>query len=305
MPISLETPVVTIGMPVYNGTAYIEQALAALLDQTYRNFTLLVSDNGSNDGTWEILQGWAARDQRIVLHRQASNIGALPNFRYVLDLAQTEYFMWHAHDDWLAPSYLEELVGLVTAEPDCALACGAIQPHVDDGPRRRRTPALDLEGAGSRLQRVIRMLRQPEPSWIYGLFRREPLRQALRLGEEFGYVWAADHLELLPFILNDSVRSTDRAILYKRKNEISGQLYRPDTVVRQLRFFARYLRFHVRVFRASDLTLGEKLRCLPWLLLHAVATTHVGAYKRFVKHPVKRAVKALVSGPARAFNGRR
>jgi len=213
--------------------------------------------------------------------------------------------MWHAHDDWLEPNYLEELVALISTGPGCALACGAIQPHVDDGPARRRKPAVDLNDAASRLQRVVKMLKQPEPSWVYGLFRRESLRQALRLGEEFGYVWAADHLEILPFILNDRVRHTSRAILYKRKNDISVQLYRPDTVARQLRFFARYLRFHVRVFRASDLTLGEKLRCLPWLLFHAVATTHVGAYKRFVKHPVKRAIEAIVSGPRRAFHGRR
>ncbi len=46
-------------MPVYNGVGSIEEALAALDKQTYRNFKLVVSDNASTDGTWEILRDWA------------------------------------------------------------------------------------------------------------------------------------------------------------------------------------------------------------------------------------------------------
>ena len=68
-------PRVTVGMAVYNGAAYLDQALAGLVGQTYRNFTLHVSDNASEDESWQILEKWAARDDRIVLHRQTVNIG--------------------------------------------------------------------------------------------------------------------------------------------------------------------------------------------------------------------------------------
>ncbi len=113
-------------MAIYNGAAFVEQALAGLCKQSFGEFTLLVSDNASTDGTSEILRAWAARDSRITVHRHDVNIGATANFRYVLDQTRTEYVLWHAHDDWVAPNYLEELIRIMRADADCGLACGAI-----------------------------------------------------------------------------------------------------------------------------------------------------------------------------------
>ena len=284
-------------MPVYNGMEFIEQALAALSKQTYANFVLLVSDNQSTDGTWNLLRARAVRDQRIVLHRQEQNIGAVANFRYVLDKAETEYFMWHAHDDYLAPNYLEELVNIITTDPECALACGTVRRVEPDGtPRRKTLPPFPDLPARSRLGRVTRLLRCAQGSWVYGLFRTEALRRAQATAEEFGYTWASDRLTLLPFILNDRIRGTDRTVFYSTRTETSSQTYRPNTLAEQIRFSRRYLRLHVRVFRDSELSLSEKLRCWPALLGHAFRTQGMLNYKHLVKRPVKRLVKNLAVG---------
>lgn len=296
---------VTIGMPVYNGAAYLEQALGALLEQTYRNFTLLVSDNASDDGTWEILQDWAARDQRIVLHRQASNIGALANFRYVLDQAETEYFMWHAHDDWLAPNYLAELVGTITAGPDCALACAAVQKIMLDGSVKGVIPGPRLPAGRSRRDRVIDMLRQCRSAWIYGLFRTADLRKAQMAAEEFAYVWAADYVALLYFVLNDRIRGTDHTFLHRRQTKISGKMYRPDTPGKQLSFAWRNLRFHSRALCESNLTVWEKLLCGPWALAYFGRSLGFNNTRRLLLRPAKSFFKAVVSHPLRALKGRR
>lgn len=295
-------PPVTVGMPVYNGIDFIERALAALLEQTYRNFTLLVSDNASDDGTWELLQDWAGRDQRIVLQRHESNIGPMANFRYVLDRAETEYFMWHAHDDWLAPNYLEELFGIITAEPGCALACAAAVRVASDGRLGRRVPFPEL-AATSRLGRITKLLSRPEATWIYGLFRTAHLRRAQSVVEEFGYVWCHDRVALLPFVLDDRVRGTNRTVFHNHKSELSVDRYRPNSQACQMRFVARYLRFHLRIFRKSGLSFGQKLLCWPWLLGHLAKTTHLRNYKRFIKHPAKRLL-AFVAGPIRSIQNR-
>lgn len=293
-------PVVTIGMPVYNGADYIEGALGAIAEQIYPNFTVLVSDNASGDGTWEILQDWAARDERIVPHRQKSTIGALANFRYVLDRAESDFFMWHAHDDWLAPNYLAELVDVVNLEPECALACPTAIWVTAEGTERNRISFPDLT-TKSRFGRILTLLRQPESTRFYGLFRTDAVRKAYTVTEEFGHEWAGDHIALLPFILNDRIRGTNRTNFYWRVMELSGQRYRPDNLARQLRFAARYLRFHIRVIRASDLSPVEKLLCSPWLLAHAFKTTGFGNYRRYIRHPFKRFVgkpfKRVVSRP--------
>jgi glycosyltransferase involved in cell wall biosynthesis len=121
---------VAIGMPVYNGSAYLRQALDSLLSQSYRDFHLIISDNGSTDGTAEICREYARRDHRIRYVRQPSNLGAVPNFNWVFEAANSEYFKWAAADDVCAPTYLEKAVRQLDANPD-AVWCHARSSHID------------------------------------------------------------------------------------------------------------------------------------------------------------------------------
>jgi len=96
---SNHTPKVSIGMPVYNGEKFIREALDSLLAQTFTDFELIISDNASTDATETICREYAAHDPRIRYVRQRENRGVLANFRFVLDEAVGEYFMWAAADD--------------------------------------------------------------------------------------------------------------------------------------------------------------------------------------------------------------
>ena len=70
---------VTITLPVYNGADYLDQALASLSAQTFRDMQIIISDNASTDATPDIITAWKARDPRIVSHRQSENIGVMAN----------------------------------------------------------------------------------------------------------------------------------------------------------------------------------------------------------------------------------
>ena len=98
---------ISVGMPVYNGEMSIRRALDSLLVQSFSDFELIISDNGSSDGTERICREYAERDQRIRYIRQPTNIGAGLNFKFVLDEARSEYFMWAACDDVRSPDFLE------------------------------------------------------------------------------------------------------------------------------------------------------------------------------------------------------
>ena len=93
------SPKVSIGMPVYNGEKYLRRSLSALVSQSFLDFELIISDNASTDNTSDICLEFSAKDNRIKYFRQTENIGAWRNFKYVLDEAQAEYFMWSAADD--------------------------------------------------------------------------------------------------------------------------------------------------------------------------------------------------------------
>ncbi len=260
--------VITIGMPTYNSADFVEQALAGLMRQTYRDFVVHVSDDASTDRTWDLLQRRVAGDPRFILHRQPKNLGLLGNFRYVLDQATSEFFMWHAYDDWIAPNFLEALVAVMATEPDCALACARIVKVLPNGRPVKCRDFPDLSGM-PRQCRIATMLRHPRSPWLYGLHRIHAVRRAFALMEEFGYAWAGDFLVLLPLILEDRVRGTNRTTFYSRMTGISSVVHRPHGLAAQVGLAARYIRFNARVLWTSTLPPIEKLSCLPWLALHA------------------------------------
>jgi glycosyltransferase involved in cell wall biosynthesis len=81
-------PLVTLGLPVYNGEKYIEQALQSLKAQTWPALEILISDNASTDGTAAICQRLAEGDARIRYIRQPTNIGAKNNFDFLVEEAR-------------------------------------------------------------------------------------------------------------------------------------------------------------------------------------------------------------------------
>ncbi|MGD8414260.1 MAG: glycosyltransferase family 2 protein [Candidatus Latescibacterota bacterium] len=106
-------PRVTVGIPVYNGEPYLEQAIASLLGQSYPDFELIISDNASTDGTEGICREFARQDGRVRYERNETNVGAAANYNRLVDMARGRYFKWAAHDDLCAREYLERCVEIM------------------------------------------------------------------------------------------------------------------------------------------------------------------------------------------------
>lgn len=117
-----KSPLVSIGLFVYNGERFLRPVLDSLLAQTFQNFELIISDNASIDSTGEICREYASRDQRIRYYRNERNMGAGWNVRRVYDLATGKYFKWAASDDYCAPEFLERCVEALEADSGVVLA---------------------------------------------------------------------------------------------------------------------------------------------------------------------------------------
>lgn len=115
------TPLITIGLPVYNSERYIACSLDSLLCQSFRDFQLIISDNASTDQTSVICQAYAKRDNRIIYHRNPENIGLSPNFNQVFKLSKSPYFKWATADDYWAPSLLEKAMEIMESDSQIAL----------------------------------------------------------------------------------------------------------------------------------------------------------------------------------------
>lgn len=181
-------PLVSIGVPVYNGGGYLEASLRSLLDQTHTHLELVISDNASTDGSSAVCERLAAQDARIVYVRQAENIGGVGNHNEVRRLSRGKYFMWGSSDDLWQPTYVERCVEVLEARPDVALVY-SVNARIDEHGQRLDDipagPSLDSDSVLERFTRLADMWRAIEP--FYGLIRKSALDRTAMMTRHPGF----------------------------------------------------------------------------------------------------------------------
>jgi glycosyltransferase involved in cell wall biosynthesis len=118
------TPLVTVGIPVYNGERYLGRAIESLLAQTLENFELLIADNASTDGTQKLCESYGRRDSRIKYVRHRHNIGAPRNWNCLIGMTRARYFKWSTANDRSMPHMLQSCVDVMEADPGVVLCYG-------------------------------------------------------------------------------------------------------------------------------------------------------------------------------------
>ena len=109
-------------MATYNGAQYLCEQLDSILCQTIRDFELVVCDDCSTDGTFEILEDYSRKDNRIRIYRNQSNQGFRRNFEIVINKCIYEFIALSDQDDIWLPDHLEML--LVAMKPNIQVVCG-------------------------------------------------------------------------------------------------------------------------------------------------------------------------------------
>ncbi len=113
---------VTIGMPVFNDILFIEESIKSVLNQTFEDFKLIISDDGATDGSSDICLKYADLDKRIEYIRQPINLGISKNMQFLAQKAETEYFMWAGDDDLWDENFLQKCVELLDSDPNTVIA---------------------------------------------------------------------------------------------------------------------------------------------------------------------------------------
>ena len=116
---------ITIGVPVFNGETSIRRSLDSVLSQTFLDFELIISDNGSTDTTPLICREYEKNDKRIRYIRNEKNMGGTWNYKFLLNEANTKYFVWLSVDDYWDPTFLEK--NLAVLEKNLNIVCTASQ----------------------------------------------------------------------------------------------------------------------------------------------------------------------------------
>lgn len=191
---SVVKPSLALAIPVYNGvSAGIQQLVEGLLADAFDNTEIVISDNGSSDGTPDILRDLAKSDPRIHLNLFRANQGIQANFNRVLADATADLFKWTAVGDWVLPGYLERSVAHLRAHPETTLAHCVYDFHdgtkrISTGEHWRRTFDRKVIAATEHRLPAVRVVGNLKHygygGHIFGVTRRELL---VRLGGHTEY----------------------------------------------------------------------------------------------------------------------
>ncbi|MDD4412691.1 MAG: glycosyltransferase family 2 protein [Patescibacteria group bacterium] len=209
-----------IGMPVFNGEKYVEQAIDSLLKQSYQDWQLLISDNCSTDKTLEICQRKARDDQRISIFCQSDNIGAMNNFKFLVEQSSGEYFMWAAADDLWHENFIEKLITGLEENGDCGMAfCNPV--IINSGgkivdmflPFKRFT-------SDNQIDTVTTFLRDPEISGkanlVYSVYRTEFIKQLYKI-YPMNEHWGTDMIFVFCCLCRTKLFICDDVLFFKRE----------------------------------------------------------------------------------------
>lgn len=272
----LDAPGVSLGLPLYNGEAYLEETVRSLLDQTYSDFELIIADNASTDRSAEICRDLASTDARIRFLPGAENVGASRNYNRAFHEARAPYFKWVAHDDPCAPRFLEVCVAVLDRHADTVLSYprtvlinreGQLKPYwrqyvdgchlIDERPHRR-------------LRRFFDIGNQCHP--VFGLIRSDVLRRTGLIRS----CLSADRILLGELALHGKLREIDEPLAFRRVHpKVSTVANRDDRAL--LAWFdprakhrAPWLQIkleYARMIACAPLSGVDRLRCYAELLL--------------------------------------
>ena len=171
-----ELPLVTVGIPTYNGAQRIGKAIQSIVNQDYPNIEILISDNASTDDTEAVCRKFAADYPNIRYHRQPENLGIFNNFDYVKHHASGAYFMWLSDDDVIKPGLVQAYAEFLNAYPDYSMVCAQTN-YWKEGKFMHTETGLSIEQA-SPLKRMVSMFMKNQGAGaIFGLMRTECANQ--------------------------------------------------------------------------------------------------------------------------------
>jgi len=187
---SSDSPKISIGLPVYNGEKFIRKCIESILDQTNRNFELIISDNASTDLTSDICTEFLSKDSRIKFVKQKKNMGANWNFNFLLEKAVGKYFVWVAADTIILPEFLEKNINLLESEKKnvgCICKIKIDQTYVDKFKKEKQIlkkfglvyrPYDTLPITGNYTERIRKYLNHFPWEMFYAVYRTKELKES-------------------------------------------------------------------------------------------------------------------------------
>lgn len=214
---------ISIIIPVYNIEKYIEKAIVSVLNQTCRDFELLLINDGSTDSSYEICKKWEEKDNRIkVISKENGGVSSARNLG--MELAKGEYLFFLDGDDWIREDCLEKLLSHMT--PDVDLVISDYQEVDDEGYRSTlNLQHKHFEGMLTKLDAIQDVYEsQIYPKVIWGKLYRKELWKNIRFNH---MAYSEDTYAMFQVLeLTEKIYSVDEPLYFylQRGGSASHQL---------------------------------------------------------------------------------
>lgn len=180
-------PLISIALATYNGEKYISEQIESILNQSIKDFELIICDDCSSDSTYKLVLDYKKKDNRIIVTQNESNIGFKKNFEKLLSLAKAEYVAFSDQDDIWMPNHLELLYNnistndLITANAELIDTNGrSLNATLRDSDKIAKIPV-------SKEKKIFTLLYRNFSQGNTTLVRKEFLNKALPIPNEVKY----------------------------------------------------------------------------------------------------------------------
>ena len=208
-------PNVDVNLFVYNGAATVGAAIESVLAQTWPALTLTLIDDGSTDGTAEVLASYAARVPSIRIKRNRRNGGAVAAFQHAFRAGDSDFVMPKSGDDLIAPDFIARLMDVLLAHPETAMchAAGLVFRDTDRvGGLYPSEHCLDAVGPDPLIRARHVMLRYTSSPSFWGLYRRDAVDRLAPIRYRAGW----DHVLLAELALHGEIRHVPEPLYWRR-----------------------------------------------------------------------------------------
>lgn len=179
---------VSVGMPIYNRPIEMIRALDSILNQSFSNFELIISnDNSPNPEIDLIVNQYAEKDRRIIYFKQEISLRSVNNFYFVFKQAKGKYFMWLADDDWLNLNFIEDCVNFLESNLDYSI-CEGKCIYQDNGKPIHTNSSKSYTEKYSWLRVIKYYYNVTLNGYMYGLIRKSCLDK-IDFENELAFDW--------------------------------------------------------------------------------------------------------------------
>ena len=217
-------------MPVYNEENILRQRLESIVNQSFSNFEIIISDNGSTDKTQEICEEICKKNKRINYIRHEVNKGGIWNFSFVLRQAKTKYFVWASGDDIWSKEFLEKNIEVLEKNEKIVGSIGEVSVFT----RTKNPPTNEIKVIkntkkfqyvhpvfGDKNKKIKFLLNYSMASSVYAVYRTIELQKAVNLEKT---MWMGDLAMLLNIIKEGDFEVVESVFLHKYETKRSTSI---------------------------------------------------------------------------------